>query len=145
MPRVYGFADGLLYRDWLPRAPDSAPGSALAGATGESAMASTVAAYVNARRQALPAPSAAVDELGGRDPVWEVAAKVLSGQYGRLSLAARPLLLEPLMRRLLAYEHPAVLDSKTNVRHWLPDPASAGALRKVDFYQRAFGHFDLAC
>ena len=145
VPRVYGFADGLLYRDWLPRAPDSAPGSALAGATGESAVAGTVAAYVDARRRALPAPSASVDELGGRDPVWEVAAKVLSGQYGRLSLAARPLLLEPLVRRLLAHEHPAVLDSKTNVRHWLPDPASAGALRKVDFYQRAFGHFDLAC
>ena len=145
VPHVYGFADGLLYRDWLPRAPDSAPGSAPAGASGESAMAGTVAAYVNARRRALPAPSASVDELGGRDPVWEVAAKVLSGQYGRLSLAARPLLLEPLMRRLLAHDHPAVLDSKTNVRHWLPDPASAGALRKVDFYQRAFGHFDLAC
>ena len=145
VPHVYGFADGLLYRDWLPPATDSAPGSALAGATGGSAAAATVAAYVNARRQALPAPSASVDGLGGRDPVWEVAAKVLSGQYGRLSLAAGPLLLEPLVRRLLAHEHPAVLDGKTDFRHWLPDPASAGELRKVDFYQRAFGHLDLAC
>lgn len=136
VPHVYGFADGLLYRDWLPPAPRPAPGSALAD---------TVATYATARRRVLSAPSASVDRLGGRDPVWEVAAKVVSGQYGRLSLSARPLLLEPLMRRLLSHEHSTVLDGKTDTRHWLPDPASAGELRKVDFYQRAFGHLDLAC
>ena len=137
VPHVYGFADGLLYRDWLPSAQNSAP---------ETAMAATVATYVDARRRALPAPSASVDGLGGRDPVWEVAAKVLAGQYGRLlSVQARPLLLEPIMRRLLTHSHPAVLDSKTDLRHWLPDPAAGGDLRKVDFYQRSFGHLDLAC
>jgi hydroxymethylpyrimidine pyrophosphatase-like HAD family hydrolase len=136
VPHVYGFADGLLYRDWLPAAPNSGPAAALAV---------TVATYVNARQRALPAPSASVAGLGGRDPVWEVAAKVLSGQYGRLSLPARPLLLEPVVRRLLAHQHPAVLDSKTDLRHWLPDPSAQGELRKVDFYQRAFGHLDLAC
>jgi len=139
VPHVYGFSDGLLYRDWLPAAPMAAQDTAGA------ALASTVAAYVDARRRALPAPSASVDGLAGRDPVWEVAAKVLSGQYGRLSIPARPLLLEPVMRRLLVPEHPAVPDSKTGVRHWLPDPAAAGELRKVDFYQRSFGHLDLAC
>jgi hydroxymethylpyrimidine pyrophosphatase-like HAD family hydrolase len=143
VPRIYGFADGLLYRDWLPAV---GRGSALAAAGGGPALAGAVAVYVDARRRALPAPSASVDGLGGRDPVWEVAAKVLAGQYGRLlSVPARPLLLEPLMRRLLAHGHPAVLDSKTDLRHWLPDPASAGELRKVDFYQRSFGHLDLAC
>jgi hypothetical protein len=142
---VYGFADGLLYRDWLPSAPEPAAGSALVSTVGRSAMAGTVAAYVDARRRALPAPAASVAGLGGRDPVWEVAAKVLSGQCGRLALPARPLLLEPLVRRLLAHEHPTVLDSKTDLRHWLPDPAAAGELRKVDFYQRSYGHLDLAC
>jgi hydroxymethylpyrimidine pyrophosphatase-like HAD family hydrolase len=137
VPHVYGFADGLLYRDWLPSAQSFAP---------EAAMAATVATYVDARRRALPAPSASVDRLGGRDPVWEVAAKVLAGQYGRLlSVPARPLLLEPIMRRLLTPGHPAVLDSKTDPRHWRPDPAAAGDLRKVDFHQRSFGHLDLAC
>jgi hydroxymethylpyrimidine pyrophosphatase-like HAD family hydrolase len=133
---VYGFADGLLYRDWLPPQPHCSTGEA---------DASTVAEYVAARQQALPAPSAAVDRLGGRDPVWEVAARLMSGQYGPLALPARPLLLDPLMRRLLSHDHPAVLDSKTDLRHWLPDPAAAGSPRKVDFYQRAFGHLDLAC
>jgi hypothetical protein len=133
VPHVYGFADGLLYRDWLPASP--AP-----------VRAGTVAAYVDDRRRALPAPAGSTSGLGGRDPVWEVAAKVVAGQYGRLlSVPARPLLLEPLMRRLLTPAHPAVLDSKTDVRHWLPDPASGGQLRKVDFYQRSFGHLDLAC
>lgn len=137
VPHVYGFADGLLYRDWLPPDPSSAP---------KTALAATVATYVDARRRALPAPSASTDRLGGRDPVWEVAAKVVAGQYGRLlSVPARPLLFEPIMRRLLIHEHPAVLDSKTGLRHWLPDPAAAGDLRKVDFYQRSFGHLDLAC
>jgi len=137
VPHVYGFADGLLYRDWLPPAGEAPSGPTVAG---------TVAAYVDARRRALPAPLASEAGLAGRDPVWEVAAKVVSGQFGRLlSVPARPLLLEPLMRRLLTSDHPTVLDSKTDLRHWLPDPACAGKLRKVDFYQRSFGHLDLAC
>ena len=140
VPHVYGFADGLIYRDWLPPVPHEAPDGH------ESVtLAQTVASYVYARRRALPAPLASTDRLGGRSTVWEVAAKVLSGQYGRLALPSRPLVLEPLMRRLLGHEHPAVLDSKTHLRHWLPDPSAAGELRKVDFYQRTFGHLDLLC
>ena len=139
VPRVYGFADGLLYRDWLPAVPHSGPDAL------EPALADTAATYVFARRQALPAPTASVDRLAGRNPAWEVAATVLSGQYGRLSVLAKPLLLEPLMRRMLVHEHSTVVDGKTDLRHWLPDPASAGELRKVDFYQRTFGHLDLAC
>lgn len=140
VPHVYGFADGLIYRDWLPPVPHEAPDGH------ESVtLAQTVASYVYARRRALPAPLASADRLGGRSTVWEVAAKVLSGQYGRLALPSRPLVLEPLMRRLLGHEHPAVLDSKTHLRHWLQDPSAAGELRKVDFYQRTFGHLDLLC
>ncbi len=146
VPRVYGFADGLLYRDWLP--PEGPPAATSAGGAtpdGTGALAGTVAGYVAARERALPAPSAAVDRLGGRDPAWEVAARLLSGQYGPLGVPARPLLLDPAVRRLLAAGDPAVADGKTDSRHWLPDPAAGGALRKVDFYQRAFGHLDLAC
>jgi hydroxymethylpyrimidine pyrophosphatase-like HAD family hydrolase len=139
VPHVYGFADGLLYRDWLPPATRPGPGAPAA------ALAEMVASYVYARRKGLPAPTASVDRLAGRDPAWEVAAKVLSGQYGRLSVPARPLLLEPLIRRLLEHGQPTVLDGKTGLGHWLPDPAASGELRKVDFYQRGFGHHDLAC
>jgi hypothetical protein len=160
VPRVYGFSDGLLYRDWLPgaaRVPAPAgtggprgpggettadPGLAGPGAGG---LAAAVAGYVSARQRALPAPVTAVDGMHGRDPAWEVAAKLLSGQFGPLAVPARPLLLEPVVRRLLRHRDGAVLDGKTDARHWLPDPAADGALRKVDFYQRGFGHLDLAC
>jgi hydroxymethylpyrimidine pyrophosphatase-like HAD family hydrolase len=135
VPHVYGIADGLLYRDWLPPGPCPGAGEALAA---------TVAGYVTARREALPAPSATEDHLGGRGPAWEVAGMLLSGQFGRLALPVRPLLLEPLMRRLLRHDHPTVLDGNTDWRHWLADPVAGGGLRKVDFYQHAFGHLDLA-
>ena len=136
VPHVYGFADGLLYRDWLPPGPYPGSGEALAAA---------VAGYVTARRAALPAPSAAEDRLGGQGTAWEVAGMLLSGQFGPLALPARPLLLEPLMRRLLRHDDPTVLDGNTDLRHWLADPGAGGGLRKVDFYQHAFGHLDLAC
>ncbi|MGB6457894.1 MAG: hypothetical protein WBH47_25765 [Streptosporangiaceae bacterium] len=136
VPKVYGFADGLLYRAWLP-------GSADAVAVGH--LAGTISDYVVSRRRALSAPCGSTARLGGCDPVWEVTARLVSGQYGRLANPARPLLLEPLMRRLLSHEHPTVVDGKTDSRHWLPDVGSAGVLRKVDFYQRTFGHLDLAC
>jgi hypothetical protein len=133
VPHVYGFGDGFLYRDWLPPGEGEPPAE----------LADVVAGYVAARQRALPAPSASVDRLGGRDPVWEVAARLLSGQYGPLAVPARPLLLDPLVRRLLVPGHPAVIDGKTDARHWLPGPG--GGLRKADFYQRSFGHLDLAC
>ena len=137
VPNVYGFDDGLLYRHWLPASAEAVPADLLAGA---------IADYVVARRRALPAPSASTARLGGCDPDWEVAARLVSRQYGPLANPARPLLLEPLMRRLLSHEHPTVVDGKTDARHWLPDTSSsAGGLRKVDFYQRTFGHLDLAC
>jgi hydroxymethylpyrimidine pyrophosphatase-like HAD family hydrolase len=49
------------------------------------------------------------------------------------------------MRRLLRHDRPIVLDGNTDPRHWLADPVAGGGLRKVDFYQHAFGHLGLAC
>ena len=135
VPHLYGFADGLLYRDWLPPGPADMP---------DDELARTIAGYVTARQAALPAAATAADRLGGRDPVWEVTARLLSAQYGRASLPVRPLLLEPLMRRMLTHDHPTVIDGKTDHRHFLADPADGG-IRKVDFYQRGFGHLGLAC
>lgn len=166
VPHVYGFADGLLFRDWLPESsrvpagvtatagmltgpPPGAgtqPGADLDGTGPEqgAGLARIVTGYVTARQRALPAPAGTVDRLTGRDPAWEVAARLLSGQFGPLAVPARPLLLDPVVRRLLRHRTGAVLDGKTDARHWLPDPAAAGGLRKVDFYQRGFGHLDLA-
>jgi hydroxymethylpyrimidine pyrophosphatase-like HAD family hydrolase len=135
VPHLYGFAEGLLYRDWLPPGPAGLPDDELAG---------IIAGYVAARQAALPVAAAAIDRLGGRDPVWEVTARLLSAQYGRASMPARPLLLERLMRRMLVHGYPTVIDGKTDHRHWLTDP-DAGGVRKVDFYQRGFGRLGLAC
>jgi len=136
VPHVYGFADGFLYRDWLPGDGPPAP---------EQELVETIVGYVTARRSALPAAADVTDRMGGRDPAWEVAARLLSGQFGPLGVPARPLLLDPLARRLLRHGQPAVTDGKTSHQHWLPDPAAAGGLRKADFYQRGFGHLDLTC
>lgn len=133
VPRVYGFADGLLYRDWLPDSPPAPAG----------ALVSTVTGYVVTRERALPALCDPAGRLGGRCPVWEAAAEIVSRQYGRLGVAARPLLLEPLMRLLLRTTRPAILDGNTDTRNWLPD--AAGTLRKAGFYQRTFGHLDFVC
>ena len=135
VPHIYGFADGVLYRDWLPSGPPAVPGAELAG---------IIAGYVTARQTALPATPVSNSRMGGRDVVWEVAARLLSAQYGAASLAVRPLLLEPFMRRMLSHECAAVIDGRTGSRHWLADP-EAGGLRKVDFYQHGFGHLSPIC
>ena len=135
VPHLYGFADGVLYRDWLPSGPPSVPDAELAG---------IIADYVAARQAALPATAVPNSRMGGRDVVWEVAARLLSAQYGTASLAVRPLLLEPLMRRMLSHECPTVIDGRTGSRHWLADPETGG-LRKVDFYQHGFGHLSPIC
>src|SRR5262249_26302923 len=123
--------------------------------TGDSAggdLAATIAGYVTARSEALPAPAGTAARLRGRAPAWEVAAMLLAGQYGPLAVPARPPLLEPLgrrapvVRRLLPHDGGSVPDGKPGARHWLPGPVPGVAqLRKVDFYQRSFGHLDLAC
>ena len=135
VPHVYGFADGVLYRDWLPSGPPAVPEAELPG---------IIADYVTARRAALPAIAVSNSRMGGREAVWEVAARLLSAQYGTASLAVRPLLLEPFMRRMLSLECPAVIDGRTGARRWLADPEADG-LRKVDFYQYGFDHLGPIC
>jgi hydroxymethylpyrimidine pyrophosphatase-like HAD family hydrolase len=135
VPHVYGFADGVLYRDWLPPGRPAVLDAELAG---------IIADYVAARQAALPATAVSNSRMGGRDVVWEVAARLLSAQYGTASLAVRPLLLEPFMRRMLRHECAAVIDGRTGFRHWLADPETTG-LRKVDFYQHGFGHVSPIC
>jgi len=135
VPHVYGFADGLLYRDWLPSGPPEVP---------EAELASIVADYVAARQTRLPATAVPNSRMGGRDVVWEVTARLLSAQYGKASLAVRPLFLERFMRRMLSHDCPTVIDGRTGSRHWLADPQTGG-LRKVDFYQHGFGHLGPIC
>ncbi|HEX8973252.1 hypothetical protein, partial [Oryzihumus sp.] len=135
VPRVYGFSDGLLFREWLPDGPGA--GEDLAGAE-------VVAAYVADRARALPAATDPTPGLRGRDPVWEVAAGLLAGPYGPAAPFARTMVLEPLTRRLLACDQPSVVDGATELDRWRPS-RGAGGLRKVDFHQLAFSNTELGC
>ncbi len=136
LPRVYGFADGMLYRDWLPATSQPPEADELADA---------VAGYVAARHAALPVRNDPTPRLRGRDPVWEIAAALLAHNYGPLAPAAQSIVLAPLTRRLLTVGQPSVVDGSTDSRHWLPDPTAAGRLVKVEFHQRTFSHLELCC
>ncbi|MFJ4655768.1 HAD hydrolase family protein [Nocardia sp. NPDC088792] len=135
VPRVYGFADGLLYREWIPAGPQA--DSAL--------VANHIAEYVAQRQQRLSTPRDPSGVLRGRGPIWEVAAYLLSGEFGALGPIARLLLLEPMTRMLLTVERPCIVDGATERRHWVSDPIVPQALRKVAFHRSAFGNRQLAC
>lgn len=135
-PTVYGFVDGMLYREWLPPAPEP-----LDDATG----VEVVTRYVTERRRALSVDADPTPRMRSRDPVWEVAAALVARVYGPLAPVARPFLLEPLTRRLLRTQRPSVVDGATELHRWLPDPVRPGQWTKVDFHLRAFGHLEASC
>ena len=137
LPRVYGFADGLLFRDGT--APPAGDPHA------RTATPRDVTDYVLARARALPVPDDPTGRLRGRDPVWEVAPARLAPLFGPLGALSRPLPLDPPARRLLTVDSPSLVDGATDVRNWVPGAHSQEGPRKVEFHQRDFGNLDLAC
>lgn len=135
VPRVYGVVAGLLYRDWLPGPPS---------AVDEMRLSAAITAYVTHRQRALPADTDCTPRMRGREPVWELAAALLSRPLGWAAPAVRGL-LEPTTRRLLTPSRPSVVDGATTLSRWFGDPADPGRSRKVDFYQGATGHWALPC
>lgn len=135
VPRVYGLAGGLLYRDWLPE-PDPP--------VGEVGLAAAISAYVASRQQALPTDTDPTPRMRGRDPVWEVTAELLSRPFGWAAPAVRGL-LEPTTRSLLTPGRPSVVDGATTPWHWFRDPEEPQRLRKVDFHQGVMGRWGPAC
>ncbi|MEV6902817.1 HAD hydrolase family protein [Amycolatopsis sp. NPDC051372] len=134
LPRTYGFLDGIVFRDWLPteqrlRAAGPADAERLAG-------------YVRDRAAALPAGADHAAGLAGRQPVWEAASRVLQRNYGRAGVVLRPVLLDPLIRRLCEVAEPSVVDGATGLDHWF---RGVTRLYKVDADVRDFANTDLAC
>lgn len=131
---VLAYGDGVLVRRWLPeeaRAPlDTA------------ARVEAAVDYVVARRAALPARRDAAATMAGRQPVWEVASRLLAAPYREAGLALRATALDAAVRALLAPRHPSVVDGLTGPGAWFLDD---GALVKVGYAERAFSHLDLAC
>lgn len=134
VPRTYGVRNGLVFREWL----DDADRVAVA----DPADAAAFAAYVTARAAALPAATDRSLLLSGRQPVWEIASRLLSSGYGRAGLALRLPVLDPVVRRLCAVTRPSVVDGATGLDRWF---RVDGVLRKVTADVRAFSNLDRSC
>jgi hydroxymethylpyrimidine pyrophosphatase-like HAD family hydrolase/GT2 family glycosyltransferase len=132
VPRVLGFTDGILLREREAREP--AP-------TGRAIPADALADYVAARRHNLPLNADRSLRLTGREPAWEIAARILAPTLGRLGTPLRPALIDPILRELLRAEHPCIVDGRMLPWLWSAD---ATGWRKTDFDEGSFSHLDLA-
>ena len=140
-PRVFGLRDGLLYREWLP----DERRARRAAAERDPAIARSIAAYVAARRRALPVAEDISLRLSGEQPAWEVASMTLSRVFGRAGLAARPLLTDRVAKRLLRVERPSVVDGNTDLDRWFVGDGARAPMTKLSAAERSFWHLGLAC
>lgn len=132
VPPVYLVRDGVMLRAGGPEVPvANVPPDA-------------VAAYAVSRQRILATEADRSGALAGRQPVWEVGARVLARGFGRLGPLLRPALIDPSMRNLLASEHPCVVDGNTAAAGWLSPRESAIEYMKTDFDDGCFSHLDLA-
>lgn len=139
LPSVIGLRDGLLYSWWLPEesrvvGDEARPVGVIAGAVVE---------YALDRAHALPVREDVSLRLLDRGAVWQRAADILSGAFGRAGQLARPL-SHPLAKELLRVTRPSVIDGNTDVGTWFARPRSEG-LQKVDFDEHAFNSLDVYC
>jgi phosphoglycolate phosphatase-like HAD superfamily hydrolase len=140
-PRVFGFEEGLLYREWLPerrRVGSPTP-------EGEGPVAAAIASYVAQRRRALPASADLSLRMGGDDPAWEVASSAISKAFGRAWPLAKVLLTDRMVKRLLRVERPAVVDGNTDLAQWFHVDPSNGSLLKVNVGENQFSNLGLTC
>lgn len=133
VPRVYGVVDGVMIR------------ARMAGEgreRGAGVPPEVVADYVDCRRRALLVPADRSVLLSGRQPAWEIAARILARGFGRLGTPVRPLLVDPLMRALSKSDQPCLIDGDTVPGLWYSD--DIGGWAKTAFADGCFSHLDLA-
>jgi HAD superfamily hydrolase (TIGR01484 family) len=128
LPRIHGFGDGLLYREWLPEEDRLQ----LERAT-DRPVVMRLAAYAAARAERLAVDNDASERLLGRDALWEHVGALLGRAFGKLRLPLRPA-LHRTAKQLLHVPNPAVPDGSMHVRSWFEGPA----MLKVDFEERSF-------
>ncbi|HXA33684.1 MAG TPA: hypothetical protein VNV87_15630, partial [Acidimicrobiales bacterium] len=138
-PRVLGFADGMLYRRWLPT--DRVQGENTGASQDPTPLPSDIAQYIDQRKQALGVPVDRSLVLTGRQPAWEVASRLVSRSLGPLALPLRVPVVDPLARRLLHSSEPSVVDGNTTLDGFI---RSGGRTQKVGFADGPFSHVDLA-
>ena len=135
-PRVFGLRDGMLHREWLPaqqRLEERSDGFAAA-----------VVRYVAARRRILSTDADMSVSLAGQRPVWEVAGLILARGFGRAAPVMRVVVVDRLVRRLLAVSQPSVVDGSMAPEHWFAD-SGAGQPIKVSLSSRTNWRLGLAC
>jgi hydroxymethylpyrimidine pyrophosphatase-like HAD family hydrolase len=131
---THGFQDGLVFRRRMP--------SPVLDTEVTPADVAGMARYVRERAAALPAAADRAAGLAGREPVWELAARLLSSAYGRIGVLLRLPFLDQLVQDLCRVRHPSIVDGATGLDHWFRD---GGALRKDRADDLAFGNWDRAC
>jgi len=136
-PDVLGVENGICYRRFLPEA------WRLDSTRPAPATAERLAAHVARRERALRVEEDRSALLTGRQPAWEIAADLVARPLGPLAVPLRLPLVDPVVRRLLAVEHPTVVDGSTARGGWFLSPTGAIA-RRTDFAEGPFSHFDLA-
>jgi hydroxymethylpyrimidine pyrophosphatase-like HAD family hydrolase len=133
-PRLLGFDDGVLYREWLPVQRQ------LTADSDELPVA--VASYVAARRQALRVDHDMSTAMRGDRPVWEVAALILARGFTPVAPVMRILLVNRLVTRLLSVAQPSVLDGSMTPEHWFAGERD-GSVVKVSIGERSFWRLGL--
>ena len=132
VPEVLAVHDGVLLRSGGP------------ATTARDAAAADVAGYVAARAERLRVAEDRAGALRGRQPAWEISARILSAGFGRLAPAVRPFLIDPVLQRMLRAATPALTDGRTAISEWIAQPEEGG-VRKTEFDEGCFSHLDLAC
>lgn len=139
VPKVYGVHQGLMFRSWI------APGRRIQPNSGapDAELLRPFLKYVQARAAALKVSQDTSLQLRGRLPVWEVASNILSRAFGRAWVWARVPLVDPVVKRILAADDPAVVDGSMDPRNWYFAEGRTHRLVKIDFDRRAFSNLDL--
>ena len=134
VPELYGVADGVLFRKWIPESKKVTAGSPRFG------LAQAVAEYVDARHRGLRTTDDKSLRTAGLNPIWQRIADLLGTGFGRQRVLFRPV-LHATAKRILEVREPSVIDGSTTLSQWFEQPDGKRPL-KVDYDERAFSNQD---
>jgi hydroxymethylpyrimidine pyrophosphatase-like HAD family hydrolase len=134
LPKVYGVAEGLLFREWLP---DEQRVSILPSSE-RGAPAEWLARYIVARARGLPVARDTAAPLLLRGAVWH-GSKFIASAFGRGAPALRPWAWRAA-QRLMGSDRPSVIDGDLAPDRWFL--GRGGRPVKVGFDVSTFDNSD---